>query len=189
MINNSGKNFLCGSYIYGIQKILNDMFLDLKVLKSTCSISEDFINQFLIFQRVAEKISKTTAICTNFRPVFSSASEISEKRCEIIRDVQKIEKFCGSFKNCPAGITNYKSRFGRICEDYGAIFKKNMGIYRNVNIFFLKFMTEYNNFCVSLNQNVLRYRLCPQLRLIVEYSVLIARKENIKMKGILDSIK
>lgn len=188
MINNRGKNFHYRRYFFETQKILNDMFSCLRSLKSTCSISADFINQFIIFEGAIERISKNTTLYTNFRPVFNIASEITERRHEILKDTRKIEKFCGNFKNCPVGIKSFRSEFKKICDDYGEI-SKNIGSAWNVNIFFLKLMTECNNFSVSLIQNAMKYRICPQLRLISEYCAIISRKENIKIKDILNSVK
>ena len=188
MINNRGKNFLYKSYIFEIQKSLNNMFLELKSLKSTCSISADFINQFLIYQRVAEKIAKITASCTNFRPVFDISSKIAQKRCEVLKDVERIKLFCGNFKNCPAGTKNYKTEFKKICDDYQNILKDSQNC-RNINIFFLKFMIKYNDFSILLNKNALKYRLCPQLRLISEYCIQLGKKENVIMEDVLNSIK
>lgn len=188
MINGRGRNFLYKSYICAVQKNINEMFESLIGLKNTCSISADFINQFIIYQGVAEKISKTTALCTNFRPVFNIASEISKKRCEMLGDIKKIKVFCGNFKNCPAGIKNYKIGFKEICSDYAGILK-NIGDYGNMNIFFLNFMMNYNEFSVLLSRNALKYRLCPELRLISEYSAMLGKKENIKMREILNIAK
>lgn len=191
MNNIRGRNFLYKNYIFGIQKNLNDMFSELRRLNSTCSISADFIKQFLIYQNIAEKVSKNISFCTNFRSVCGIASEISENRDEIIKDIKKIEHFCGNFKNCNTGIRNYKNEFNKICDDYCNVLKHivNSGNNFNINIFFLKFMIRYNNFSVLLIQNALKYRICPQLRLISEYCTVMSRKENIKMKDILNSIK
>ena len=188
MISSRGKNFLYKSYICGIQKSLNDMFEELNVLTSTCSISADFIKQFLIYQKVAERISKSTSMCTNFRPVFDIASGICEKRNEMLKDIGKIQTFCGNFKNCSVGVQNYKNDFRKICGDYSNILK-NVEVSCSMNVFFLNFMIRYNEFSILLNTNALKYRLCPQLRLISEYSVLLSKKENIKMKYILTSMK
>lgn len=188
MINGRGRNFLYKSYICSVQKILSEMFENLSTLKNTCSISSDFINQFIIYQGVAEKISKNTASYTNFRPVFNIASEISAKSHEMLSDIKKIKAFCGNFKSCPAGIKNYKNAFKEICNNYADVLKNIAGC-GNMNTFFLNFMMHYNEFSVLLNKNALKYRLCPQLRLISEYSVLISKKENIKINDILNTAK
>lgn len=188
MINNRGKNFLYKSYVFSTQKIFCDMFSQLNSVESTCSISRDFIDEFLIFEKAAERISKNFASCTNFRPVFNIASEIARNRSEIICDVQKIKNYCGNFKNCPVAVRNYRTGLKKICENYCTELK-SITVPCNLNIFFLKFMNEYNNFSALLIENALKYRICPQLRLISEYTVLTIRKENIKMKDILNPIK
>lgn len=188
MINGRGKNFRYKRYFFEIQKISNDMFSQLRSSKSTCGISADFINRFIIFETAIEKISQNTTLFTNFRPVFNISSEIAKKRCEILKDVRKIQEFCGNFKNCSAGIKNYSCAFKKICDDYGEILK-NVGCMWNANAFFLKLMMEYNNFSVLLIQNAMKYRICPQLRLILEYTVIISRKENMKIQDVLNLLK
>ena len=187
MINNRGKIFLYKSYIFSVEKIVNDMFSELSDLKTTCSISSDFVSQLLILEKTAEKISKNTAMCTNFRPIFIIVSEIVKKRQEIFKDTRKIENFCDDFKNCTVGIKNYKNESEKICSNYNSILKKRVNIC-DVNIFFLRFMIHYNNFSVLLIQNALKYRICPQLRLILQYHILLSKKENMKMEEILNFI-
>lgn len=187
MINNRGKIFLYKSYIFSVEKIVNDMFSELSDLKTTCSISRDFVSQLLILEKAAEKISKNTAMCTNFKPIFIIVSEIVKKRQEIFKDIRKIENFCDDFKNCALGIKNYKNESEKIFSNYNGILRKRVNIC-DVNIFFLKFMIHYNNFSVLLIQNALKYRICPQLRLILQYHILLIKKENMKMEEILNLI-
>ena len=187
MVNNRGKFFIYQRYILGVQKIVDDMFSELGNSKSSCSISSDFMNRFLIIEKAVENVSKSTILLTNFEPVLSIAAEIIRERNDIICDVGKIKKMCDDFKNCSVGIRNYRNEFKKICDDYRSVYKDFAGAY-NVNIFFLKFMIWHNNFSVSLIQNVLKYRICPQLRLIAQYRALLGKKENIKMEEILKSI-
>ncbi len=187
MINNRGKIFLYKSYIFSVEKIVNEMFSELSDSKTTCSISSDFVSQLLILEKAAEKISKNTAMCTNFKPIFIIVSEIVKKRQEIFKDIRKIENFCDDFKNCTVGIKNYKNESEKICSNYNSILKKRVNIC-DVNIFFLKFMIHYNNFSILLIQNALKYRICPQLRLILQYHILLIKKENMKMEEILNFI-
>lgn len=187
MTGNRG-NFLYKNYVFGIQKILNDTFLRLRSLKATSSISTDFINQFLIFENGAEKISKNTTLFTNFRPVLKVISETWAERNEILKDVHKIDKFCGKFKNCAVGIKNYKNDFKEICDEHCAKMRSINGC-GNINKYFLGFMTEYNDFTVFSARNALRYRICPQLRLIAEYFVLITKRKSIIMQDMLSTMK
>ena len=98
MVNNRGRNFLYKSYICSIGNSLDNMFEQLSNLDSTSGISADFINQFLIYQKLAEKTAKNTALCTNFKPVFDMSSEIAGKRCGMLSDINKMKTFCSNFK-------------------------------------------------------------------------------------------
>lgn len=185
MANNCRLNYIVQNYVNRVQKILEVYNCDMNGIRVTSSISGDSVNQILLYEKMVVEILKHTLKFTIFDPVMEFGRKAIKEREGIMCDLESIRKFCNRFRNSPVGIKNYNYNFRSIIKN--TIDKqKNIGCNRNLNVYFLNLMGESNNGCVNMLENLSRYRICPQLRLISEYVICLNRREIIKIKDILN---
>ena len=176
MVNNRSTNFIVINYINSIDRILNQAHSEIDAVTETDSISYDFINQILPYQKAALRIAEQTLRYTKRQQVLSVARLVNSKYPEIMADLQKIKNLSGKFKNCYECTKKYHKGFRQITEQTFLNFKK-INRNQNINSYFLSLMEEYHQSQNKMLESLLKYRICPQLRLIAEYMLCLNKKD------------
>lgn len=184
MINNRSNNSKVINYINKINKTINQAISQITDLPHTNSISHDFINQIISYQKFALQLVNSTLYHINNKYILTLAHSIYDTYPEIIEDMKKIKSISGNFKSCDGCINNYHKNFNLISQHIFSELKK-VSRKQNINSYFLNLITIYYDGESKILQNLLRYQICPQLRLMAEYMLCLNNKKSNGIRALL----
>lgn len=183
MVNNRNLNFMVMNYTNKISKTLNQTISEIDAATKTNSISHDFIKQIIPYQKFAIQVAEYTLNYTKHRQISSMAKNIYDKYPEIIKDMQEIKNISRKFKNRGDCISKYHKDFNQIAQHTFSELKK-ISYKQNINTYFLKLISIYFKSGNLLLQNLMKYRILPQLRLITEYMLCLNNQKLKEIKNI-----
>ena len=173
------KAYLCRFY-----EILEKMIGGMTDTSLTESLSHNFIVQMIPHHRAAIEMSQNLLRYTTFVPLQDIALGIIEEQTKSIENMQKILDCCSEMENTQQDLCLYQKSFGQIAQ---TMFEQmqNACSTNDINGNFMREMIPHHEGAIRMSENILRYRICPQLLPILQ-AILQSQKKGVReMKRLL----
>lgn len=166
------------NYIDTFQCILKEMIREMTSAQLSDSISGNFIVQMIPHHRAAIEMSRNILQYTTNIPLQSIASQIIEEQTKSIENMQAILDTCKQKQNCLQDVRTYENRVDRIMQTMFTDMK-NACTDNDINGNFMREMIPHHIGAIEMSENALQYRICPQLRPILE-AIIISQKSGVR---------
>lgn len=173
------KRYLCCFY-----EILEQMIVNMTNAELTESLSRNFIEQMIPHHRAAIEMSRNLLQYTTCIPLQEIASNIIKEQTKSIEDMQSVLNPCSELINSPQDICLYQRRFELITHTMFTQMKSACST-NDININFMREMIPHHQGAIRMSQNLLRYRICPQLDRILQAIIKSQREGVCKMERLL----
>lgn len=162
MENTVGLSNVTVEYLEKYEKILQKMMHEMSDVKTTCSISENFIQQMLPHYLAAIEMSENILRLTTDLGVQELALCIVKEQKENIEKMKAIQYSCHFFQNSPYEVYDYMYGFIEIAE---VLFYEmcSAPLSNSVNVNFLQEMIVHYTGGLRLVYNLLRFCICQEL--------------------------
>lgn len=150
----------------------------------TESLSRNFIEQMIPHHRAAIEMSRNLLQYTTCIPLQEIASNIIKEQTKSIEDMQSVLNPCSELINSPQDICLYQRRFELITHTMFTQMKSACST-NDININFMREMIPHHQGAIRMSQNLLRYRICPQLDRILQAIIKSQREGVCKMERLL----
>lgn len=165
------------AYLCEFQSILNKMTDGMTTAELNNSISHNFIVQMIPHHRGAIEMSENILRYTTDISVQNIASRIIKEQTKSINDMLAVKDKCSCLENSPADVCRYQNKV----SDIMTVMFNGMGGAcgnNNLNADFMREMIPHHRGAVEMGENALCYRICPELKPIIE-SIITSQKRGI----------
>ncbi|MCI8388685.1 MAG: DUF305 domain-containing protein [Clostridiales bacterium] len=171
-------------YLSRYYLILEDMIEGMTTAKLNDSISHNFIVQMIPHHRAAIEMSENLLKYSDFEPLRSIASGIIDEQTKSIADMERIIRRCTAMTNDELEIKQYQRRVNEIIR---LMFSEmeNAPQSNNINTDFMLEMIPHHRGAIRMSENALKYRICPDLKPILQAIISSQAKGIREMEGLL----
>lgn len=174
-------NTLCyesQTYLNQYYNILAQMKQKMQNVTQTNSISHNFILQMLPHHQAAINMCQNILNYTQNPALIKMANSIIKEQTQSIANMEKILNTCSQPQNSPSDLYLYQSKFSEI----SLIMFNNMqnaSATNNINDNFIHEMLPHHKGAIFMCKNVLRFKICPELRPICN-SIITMQEAGVK---------
>lgn len=172
------------NYLKTFNCILRTMITGMMDVKPVNSVSHDFILQMIPHHKAAIQMSENVLKYTCDERVRSIALNIISKQTKSIADMKQVFCCCSHYKNSDCDIMQYQTDFLKISTE---MYYK-MSHAKTTNLIDYNFMSEmipHHEGAIAMSLNTLQYKICPELKPILESIIISQRKGVMEMKNLL----
>lgn len=154
-------SFLPGD-LPGFRAILSDMIRQMTDIQLTDCISRNFMTQMIPHHRAAVQMSRTLLGLSRDKALRAAASQIMTEQTVCAASMEHILGCRFMANNSPRHLFHYQNRMNQIMEN---MFVRMSGapFSGNVDAVFLCEMIPHHEGAIRMCQNVLSYKICPEL--------------------------
>ena len=175
------------TYLEEYRKILDKMVGGMTEAELNCSISHNFIVQMIPHHKAAIEMSENILKYTENKDLKNIAENIILEQTESIKNMQKIECSCSKLINTCQQIKLYQRNVDQILK---VMFSEMNQAYsgKRLNCDFMREMIPHHEGAIKMSKNALRFRICPELKPILESIINSQEKGICEMKNLLTSL-
>ncbi len=170
-------------YLTRYREITENMICKMNGVDFTDSISQNFINQMIPHHEAAIEMSQNFLCYTTNLPLQKMADNIISQQSCGIQKMKSILKSCRTFRNPKQEVFSYVQQNRQITQNMFSAMK-SARMCNCINESFILEMIPHHEGAVQMAQNALRYRLCPELRPILQNIITTQKEEICEMKQI-----
>ena len=186
MDNDKKLSNVTNSYLMRYDEILDNMIKEMTHAQLSRSISHNFIVQMVPHHKAAIQMSKNILRYTICIPLQNIALNIIDEQTKGIEKMKKSLSRCNKFENHPREIMYYQKNFNHIARSMFSKMK-NAPVVNSVDQDFIREMIPHHEGAIYMSENLLRFKICPELRPIAN-SIIVSQTNGIKeMRKILSN--
>lgn len=178
MNNNYKLSHVTKKYIDCFLEILETMITGMTDAKLNESISHNFIMQMIPHHQAAIEMSKNILKYTTCIPVQNIALNIVDEQTKSIEDMLKVIDCCNLVENKSKELKLYQERFTKITETMFSRMRK-APITNNINQNFIREMIPHHEGAIFMCENLLCFKICPELRPIAQ-AIITSQRRGVK---------
>lgn len=172
------------TYLDTFSGILDDMIYRMTNAELAENISYNFIVQMIPHHQAAIEMSRNILRYTTNIAVQNIALGIIAEQTKSIENMQKILCRCSARSNTSRELQCYQQRVNQILRTMFAGMK-NACTDNDVTNNFMRQMIPHHRGAVEMSENALRYRICPELRPILQAIIASQKKGIMQMEQLL----
>lgn len=164
--------------------ILDEMIHGMMHARLSNSISHNFIVQMIPHHKAAIQMSHNVLKYTTNPDIECIASHIITEQTKSIENMEQILSCCSQMTNPKKDLCEYQNRIERVFQ---TMFQRmqNVEAVNSNDCNFLREMLPHHEGAVSFSEITLQYRICPELKPILD-SIIVSQKQGIcEMKELL----
>lgn len=165
-------------YLNTFYDILDEMIQGMTNVELTDSISHNFILQMIPHHMAAIEMSHNILKYTTFIPLEDIASNIISEQTKSIENMKNVLHRCSELENTKQDVFVYQQRFNKITQTMFSKMRKSCAT-NNINSDFMREMIPHHMGAIEMSNNVLSYKICPELKPIIE-SIIVSQREGVK---------
>lgn len=183
----NNMNCSVDTYLEEYRKILDIMISGMNEAELNCSISHNFIVQMIPHHKAAIEMSENILKYTENKELKNIAENIISEQTESIKNMQKIECTCNKLINTCQQVRLYQRNVDQILK---VMFSEMGNAYSDnrLNCDFMREMIPHHEGAVKMSKNALRFRICSELKPILENIIKSQEKGICEMKNLLTSL-
>lgn len=170
-------------YLARYREITENMICQMNGANFTDSISQNFILQMIPHHDAAIEMSQNLLCYTTNLPLQKLADNIILQQGKGIQRMKAMLRNCQSFKNPKQELFSYAQQNRQITQNMFSAMKSARAC-NCINESFILEMLPHHEGAIQMAQNALRYRLCPELRPILQDIITTQKEEVCEMKKI-----
>lgn len=166
------------TYIDTFECILNEMICNMTSAQLSDSISGNFIVQMIPHHKAAIEMSRNLLQYTTNIPLQNIAEQIIEEQTKSIENMLEIFDTCCLMQNCPRDVRTYENTVEQIMQTMFTEMR-NACTNNDINSNFMREMIPHHIGAIKMSENALQYRICPQLRPILQ-QIIVSQKKGVQ---------
>lgn len=176
------------TYLNTYQSILDEMIQSMTQVDLNNSISYNFIIQMIPHHRAAIQMSKNLLNYTTNIPLQNIALQIISEQTKSIKNMLQIQTQCQHFTNTQQDLYLFQRRMNQVM--HMMFFEmENARSTNQINADFIREMIPHHEGAVKMSENTLQYKICPELKPILETIITSQEKEITQMQYLLQCIE
>lgn len=175
-------------YLQRYREILNAMIKGMCCAELTDSISHNFIVQMIPHHRAAIDMSENILKYTENAELTAIAEGIIDEQTRSIANMKAVLDSCSALSNCSCDVQAYQQELNAITE---TMFSRMRNAYFDncISCNFIREMIPHHEGAVKMSGNALKYRICPELKPILD-AIITSQKKGIKqMKCLAENLR
>lgn len=171
-------------YLACFYNILENMICGMSRAALTESVSNNFITQMIPHHKAAVDMSKNLLLFSNDIPLQEIALNIIKEQTKSMRDMENILCFCSGLCNSCEDASAFQQQMDVIMQTMFYAMK-HAAPGPNVNVAFMREMIPHHEGAAEMAKTALKYRICNELKPILDAIITSQEKEAAEMKSLL----
>lgn len=176
------------AYLNTFHSILNEMIQEMTEAKLINNISYNFIIQMIPHHRAAIQISNNILKYTTNIPLQNIALNLINEQTKSIENMLQIQPHCKSITNSQQDLYLYQRKMNQIM--HMMFFEmENAHTTNQINTDFIREMIPHHEGAVKMSENTLQYKICSELKPILEAIITSQEKGIAQMQYLLQCME